>query len=119
MTLLKPDLYTDAPALKGGRCAKGHVFFPMQTYGCETCGSTELRPQELKAEGALVASATVHLHNGKGREAPFTIVAVKLAEGPMVRTLLDGPPNDDLAPGTPMKAVLSGEPADLRFAPAR
>jgi len=36
-----------------------------------------------------------------------------------VRTLLDGAPSDDLAPGTPMKAVLAGEPADLRFAPVR
>ena len=119
MTLLKPDLYTDTAALKGGRCANGHIFFPMQSYGCETCGSTDLQPHELKAEGVLVASATVHLHNGKGREAPFTIVALKLTDGPMVRTLLDGAPNDTLAPGTPMKAVLSGEPADLHFAPVR
>jgi len=119
MTLLKPDLYTDAPALKGGRCVCGAVFFPMQSYGCETCGRTEVSPFELKGQGALVASATVHLHNGKNREAPFTIVAVKLADGPMVRALLDGPPNDDLKPGTAMNAVLAGEPADLRFTPAR
>jgi uncharacterized OB-fold protein len=120
MSLLKPDLYSDVPALKGGRCACGHVFFPMQSYGCEVCGrfGDDLAPQYLGGTGTLVASATVHLHNGKGREAPFTVVAIKLDDGPMVRTLLDGGPADDLPPGTRMKATLAGEPADLRFAPA-
>jgi uncharacterized OB-fold protein len=119
VTLLKPDLYTDTPTLRGGRCVCGTVFFPMQSYGCEACGSTELSPHELKGAGTLVASATVHLHNGKNREAPFTVVAVRLDEGPMVRTLLDGAPDGDLPPGTRMAASLVGEPADLRFSPAR
>jgi uncharacterized OB-fold protein len=121
MVLLKPDLYTEDAALKGGCCTCGHVFFPMQGYGCEACGrfGGALKPRELRGSGVLVASATVRLHNGKGREAPFTIVAVKLDDGPMVRTLLDGAPDDGLPPGTPVKATLAGEPADLRFAPVR
>lgn len=118
--LLKPDLYTETPTLKGGRCVCGNIFFPMQNYGCEACGrfGDALQPAELKGLGTLVASATVHLHNGKGREAPFTVVTVRLADGPTVRTLLDGAPNSELPPGTPMKATLAGDPADLRFAPA-
>jgi len=125
--LLKPDLYTatDRPALLGGRCTCGHVFFPMQTYGCEKCGrhGNALAPFELAGEGELIASAQVHMHAGKGRDAPFTVCAVRLKDGPMVRTLLvEGA--EDLEPGTKMVAVLvpvaseEGGRLDLRFEPA-
>jgi uncharacterized OB-fold protein len=94
--LLKPALYRaegterapSRPALLGGRCACGYVFFPLQAYGCERCGSAELKPYALAGEGTLLASARVHLHAGKKREAPFTVGAIKLDDGPIVRTLL-------------------------------
>jgi uncharacterized protein len=129
--LLKPALYRAegtaavpaAPALLGGVCrACGHVFFPLQAYGCEKCGSTELAPRALSGAGRLLASARVHLHAGKGREAPFTVVSVALDDGPVVRTLLaeGGPPP---RAGARVAAVLApapgpeGEPRlDLRFA---
>jgi hypothetical protein len=129
---LKPGLYraegTEAapghPALLGGACAAcGHVFFPMQRYGCELCGSRELQPRVLSGAGRLLASARVHLHAGKGREAPFTVGSIQLDDGPIVRTLLveDAPP---AAPGarmaTTLAAVTDAEGAprlDLRFAP--
>lgn len=129
--LLKPDLYEaggtasapDHPALNGGACqACGHVFFPLQAYGCERCGSVDLAPRKLGGSGALTASARVHLHAGKGREAPFTVVAVRLDDGPVVRTLAgdDAP----LAVGQRMVTALlpatgpDGERClDLRFIP--
>ena len=131
--LLKPNVYSaegtpglpDRPALKGGRCICGHVFFPMQSYGCEKCGrhGEALRPALLSGRGRLIASARVHLHAGR-RPAPFTIGAVALDDGPLVRTLL-AEPAIDLASGRTMLAVLvatrdpeTGEPRlDLRFQP--
>ncbi|WP_420966322.1 Zn-ribbon domain-containing OB-fold protein [Bradyrhizobium sp. B120] len=130
--LLKPGRYSAAPhdqagatvRLKGGRCHCGYVFFPMQTYGCERCGShgDALTPCELLAKGTLLAEATVHLHADKNRPAPFTIVKVALDDGPVIRTLLA----DDSAPVAPGQRVTgrlaaigqneSGETVlDLRF----
>lgn len=94
--LLKPALYRvegtgaapDVPALLGSVCACGYVFFPAQSYGCERCGSQALAPRLLSGVGHVLASARVHLHHGKGREAPFTIGAIVLDDGPIVRTLL-------------------------------
>ncbi|MES5487375.1 zinc ribbon domain-containing protein [Bradyrhizobium sp. INPA03-11B] len=130
--LLKPGLYSAGSndregatvRLKGGRCRCGYVFFPMQTYGCERCGShgDALTPCELSANGTLLAEATVHLHADKNRPAPFTIVKVALDDGPVIRTLLA----DDSAPVAPGQRVTgrlasvgqseSGETVlDLRF----
>ena len=128
--LLKPMLYrkegTDAdsahPALRGGECTCGYVFFPMQTYGCERCGGTSLAPRALSGRGKLLASARVHLHAGKNRQAPFTVVSVALDDGPIVRTLLEA--DADVHPGdrmvTVLAPVLDAEGAhrlDLRFTP--
>ena len=111
--LLKPALYrsegtADAPtrpALLGGVCDNGHVCFPLQHYGCERCGSVDLRSRPLAGVGRLLASARVHLHAGKSREAPFTVGAIELNDGPIVRTLIvgDGAP---LAAGARMATVL-------------
>jgi len=134
-SLLKPELYAARDArdsspeagepclLKGGRCDCGHVFFPMQYYGCENCGAgaPHLYPHELEGRGTLVAATRVHLHNGPGREAPFVVCSVRLAEGPMVRSLLDHPADAALpAPGSAvearLQAVSGGEALlDLRF----
>jgi len=129
-TLLKPALYRaegtpqapSRPALLGGVCARGHVFFPLQPYGCERCGSVELRPMALSGVGRLLASARVHLHPGKGREAPFTVGAIQLDDGPIVRTLIVA--ETPVAAGTRMAASLVrvADPEgraclDLRFEP--
>jgi len=130
-TLLKPALYRRegtaaepmSPALLGGRCACGHVFFPLQTYGCERCGGVDIAPLALSGAGRLLASARVHLHAGKGREAPFTIGAIKLEDGPIVRTLIeDESPRIGAAMAAILTAVVDAEGAprlDLRFAPRR
>ncbi|HEX4183678.1 MAG TPA: zinc ribbon domain-containing protein [Caulobacteraceae bacterium] len=128
--LLKPALYREQgadrapghPALLGGQCeACGYVFFPLQSYGCERCGSTDLAPKALSGVGRLLASARVHLHAGKGREAPFTVVSIALDDGPIVRTLLVEDAGE-LRPGarmvTTLVPVADAEGAsrrDLRF----
>lgn len=134
MQALKPTLFTAqspvgsaAPQLRGGRCSCGYVFFPMQTYGCEKCGSVgeALTPTLLDGKGTLVASARVLIHVRQDRQAPFVIVSVKLDAGPVVRTLLAEDTTERLPVGLPMQARLvevgkseSGEPLmDLRFAP--
>jgi uncharacterized protein len=129
--LLKPSLYRrsgtpdrpDHPALLGAVCACGYVFFPFQRYGCERCGGLELEPRALSGAGRLLAAARVHLHAGKGREAPFWVGSIRLDDGPIVRTLIQGD-EAGLRPGasmvTTLAAVTDAEGAqrlDLRFAP--
>lgn len=127
-TLLKPTLYraegSDAdpahPALLGGVCTCGYVFFPMQTYGCERCGGRGLSTRALSGRGKVLASARVYLHAGKNRQAPFTVVSVALDDGPILRTLLDG--DEEVHPGDSMVTTLVPVPdgegtqrLDLRF----
>src|SRR5215472_13127136 len=71
------------PALNGGRCrACSYVFFPPQSYGCESCGASpdQLEPKSLRGEGVLCSFATVHLYQGKDIEAPFTVGVIVLDE---------------------------------------
>jgi uncharacterized protein len=125
--LLKPGLYREETGgslvLLGGACPCGHVCFPMQSYGCEVCGRQDLAPRTLAGAGRLIASARVHLFMGKSREAPFTVGAIQLDDGPVVRTLIVEAASP-LRPGQRMAALLApvagpeGEPRlDLRFAP--
>jgi len=130
VSLLKPTLYrsegtADAPtrpALLGGVCDKGHVCFPLQHYGCERCGSVDLRPRPLAGVGRLLASARVHLHASKSREAPFSVGAIQLDDGPIVRTLLvdDAPLTAGMRMATILVVVADAEGRaclDLRFEP--
>jgi hypothetical protein len=128
--LLKPGLYSaegsaarpDSPALLGGVCAGcGYVFFPLQAYGCERCGGLDLAPRVLSGAGVLLAAARVHLHAGKSREAPFTVGAIALDDGPVVRTLIEDA-GEIPRPGDRMTTLLApvadaeGAPRlDLRF----
>jgi uncharacterized OB-fold protein len=132
--VLKPDLYApegtprhpQLPSLKGGECTCGHVFFPMQSFGCESCGrwGDDLKPRSLSGVGRIVSLATVHLHAGKGRQAPFTVAMIALEDGPTVRTLLDAASEKDARAGSQVVATLvlttpaeDGAPRlDLRFA---
>ena len=132
--LMKPDLYDTTgtprhpqlPSLKGGACLCGHVFFPMQPFGCEKCGrwGDELKPRALSGAGRIVSLATVHLHAGKGRQAPFTVAMIALEDGPTIRSLLDVGSENEARAGAQVVATLSstvpaedGTPLlDLRFA---
>ncbi|MHB8382024.1 MAG: Zn-ribbon domain-containing OB-fold protein [Candidatus Binataceae bacterium] len=103
------------PKLNGGRCcACGYVFFPPQSYGCEICGSSgdQLQPFALKGDGVLRSFATVHLHQGKGIEAPFTIGVILLDDGPAVRAILTQKTDAGLRIGERMHTAIVRASAD-------
>jgi hypothetical protein len=113
------------PALLGGRCvACGYVFFPMQTYGCEACGSQNLTPKALSGRGRLIASAEVFISGNKSFPAPYVVGSIVTDDGAVVRAVLDIPPDAHLVPGAVMVTRLVPETRpdrgtqDLRFAPA-
>ena len=113
--LAQPALYTAnaAPRLKAGRCTKcGYVFFPPQTYGCESCGALpdQLEAVGLAGSGKLHSFATVHHHqdrSGKGLQAPFTVGLIVLDEGPAIRSLLLERTDEGLRIGDRMHSVLA------------
>lgn len=130
---LHAELYSpddaDNPCLNGGKCrACGYVFFPPQRYGCESCGASpdQLDPVQLKGSGKLHSYATVHLHQGKDTEAPFTVGLIVLDDGPAIRSMLTNRTDAGLSVGDTMKSVLvaagsdpeGNEMVELRFAKA-
>jgi uncharacterized OB-fold protein len=116
---IHPELYSvepaDAPRLIGGRCnACGYVFFPPQSYGCESCGAPpdKLERIELPGRGRLHSFATVHLYQGKGIEAPFTVGVIVLDDGPALRAILTERTGAGVAIGDPMRAILAPQGSD-------
>ena len=130
---LQPELYSPdsggIPSLNGGRCrACGYVFFPPQRYGCESCGAPpeQLDAVQLAGSGRLHSYATVHLHQAKDIEAPFTVGLIVLDDGPAIRSTLAERTDAGLAIGDRMASVLvaagidpdGNELVELRFARA-
>jgi uncharacterized OB-fold protein len=116
------DLYSAAaePTLNGAHCRScGYVFFPPQWYGCEVCGAgvEELESKSLAGQGKLSSFATVHLHQGKGIEAPFTVGVIVLDDGPAIRALLTDKTDAGLKIGDRMRAVLVAAADDESNAP--
>jgi hypothetical protein len=104
------EAFPEGPALLGGRCKScGYVFFPMQSFGCERCGSVDLEAKALAGRGRLVASARVHMHAGAGRQAPFTVGSIITDDGAVVRSVLDVDGEGKLTPGVVMTARLVPE----------
>ena len=76
--------------------------------------------------GRLHSYATVHLHQGKDIEAPFTVGLIVLDDGPAIRSLLTNRTDDGLTIGDRMNSVLvaagtdpdGNEMVELRFARA-
>ena len=126
-----PGLYPpsgEQPPLLGQHCtACGRVAFPPNPYGCEACGAEpdSLEPRELAGRGSLAAFATVHLHVGKGIEAPFTVGVVVLDDGPALRATLTCRSDEGLSIGDRVESVLvsqgtddeDNETVELRFEP--
>ena len=118
------SLYSDSsqPTLNGAQCrACGYVFFPPQWYGCEVCGAgkEELEAKSLTGRGKLSSFATVHLHQGKGIEAPFTVGVIVLDDGPAIRAVLTDKTDAGLKIGDNMCAVLVTATDDESNAPVK
>ena len=118
-TIAVPGLYSidsaGIPTLNGGRCrACGYVFFPRQQYGCESCGAPaeQLDAVSLAGRGQLHSLATVHLHQAKGIETPFTVGVILLDDGPAIRSLLSSRTGEGLQAGDRMAAVTCSQGAD-------
>ncbi len=125
----QPELYSissEHPALNGRRCAScGYVFFPPQSYGCESCGAPpdQIEPAQLAGRGVLNSFATVHHHQGRGIEVPFTVGVIVLDDGPAVRSVLTARTDEGLCNGDRMLSALAAcgtneegkELVELRF----
>ena len=114
----QPALYSGSgnpPSLNGSRCRKcGYLFFPPQQYGCESCGAPgeELEAVALPGRGKLHSFATVHLHQGKGIEAPFTVGMILLDDGPAIRSILATRTGEGLKAGDRMSATMVSQGKD-------
>jgi uncharacterized OB-fold protein len=82
-----------------------------------------LESKSLAGQGKLSSFATVHLHQGKGIEAPFTVGVIVLDDGPAIRAVLTEKADAGLKIGDNMRAVLVAAADDagalvkeLRFA---
>lgn len=108
------------PFLIGHRCQHcSRVAFPPDPYGCESCGALldQLEPTELRASGVVQAVATVHRHHREVPPTPFTVAAIVLDDGPLLKAVL-ADESADAQVGDCVRGV--AEPADsplpLRFA---
>ena len=122
MTLFKEE--PSGPVLQGGRCnGCGYIFFPMQVYGCEQCGSLDLVEATLGGSGRLASSALVHVHPDPELKAPFMIGSIELDSGVTVRAIVDVEADACLEIGDRMEAITVAKPrravgdVDLRFVP--
>ena len=90
------------------------MFFPPQQYGCESCGAPgeELEAVTLPGRGKLHSFATVHLHQGKGIEAPFTVGVILLDDGPAIRSILTDRTGQGLKAGDRMSATVVSQGSD-------
>ena len=97
-----------APALLGGRCTCGHVFFPPQQMGCDVCGAAgdSIEIVELAASGVLNAFATAHRQTRPGATSPLVVGSVLLDDGPAVEVILDVEDASGLVIGQRVRARL-------------
>lgn len=102
------DAVPQFPALIGGKCRCGSVFFPMQRFGCEACGGhgDDLCEIRLAGRGFLHAFAQVHLHARPQPKVPFTVLEIALDDGPLIRALFDQPTEAGLCKGDCMVATV-------------
>ena len=83
----------------------------------------QIEPAQLAGRGVLNSFATVHQHQGKGIEVPFTVGVIVLDDGPAVRSVLTARTDEGLRNGDRMHSVLAAcgtneegkELVELRF----
>lgn len=131
--LLKSNAYTeqgtpdlpDHPALKGSNCQCGHVYFPRQHFGCESCGNTGEVVENvlMSGKGTLHSFAKVHRSAIKKYPAPYFIGSVLLDRGCVIRAILNVKDESQLKIGQTVYSELvkidknenNEEVFDLRF----
>lgn len=99
MTLIsaEPALYdvdeTGRPTLWGVQDDTGSVSFPFQQWGSERTGAygAHLQRVALSGRGRVQAVVTVQHHRRTDIATPFTVAAIVLDEGPLVRGILVQP----------------------------
>ncbi len=119
-----PDLMGTAsdgtPFLIGQQCRHcARVAFPPDPYGCEACGALidQLEPIELRAAGVVQAVATVHRHHRDVPPTPFTVAAIVLDDGPLLKAVLtDRSSEADVGDRVCGVAEPPDSPLPLRFA---
>ena len=118
---LQPDLYSaddsSPPTLKGARCRScGYVFFPAHRYGCEACGALpdRIEPTALAGTGILRSFATVHSHQGRAGEGPFSIGAIVLDDGPAISAVVMSRAGEAVGPGDRVRSILVAQGKDAQ-----
>jgi uncharacterized OB-fold protein len=72
------------------RCPCGHVqHYPREL--CTGCGGTSLTFTGTSGHGTVDSFTAVHRAPSREVEVPYTVARVRLAEGPIILTHLDGP----------------------------
>jgi uncharacterized OB-fold protein len=96
-----PDSPKEKPALLGGRCSCGHVFFPPHRFGCDRCGAPpeEIEIAKLEARGVLTCFAVAHRQSRPDGDTPLVVGTVSLDSGPAVEVMLDVRDADALSVG--------------------
>src|SRR3954462_12230509 len=101
--------------LDASRCPRcGLLAVPPEPIGCERCGTpaSELAAAAVSSAGAVIGHAVVHEHARPEPPTPFVVVEVRLADGPVVRSLLRGAGPGDVDLGDRVE----GATEDGRFA---
>ncbi len=77
---------SNSDLLKLNRCNTCSSWWSLRPYACASCGSTDLVWDHASGVGVVRAVSTVHrAPDTRWREhAPYTLVLVRLAEGPTV-----------------------------------
>jgi hypothetical protein len=121
--------YLTENKLMGSRCeACGELYVPPRPL-CPSCHGDAMTWEEMSGAGQLVAFTTVHIaptamiEAGYGRDNPYCVGIVELAEGPAISAQIVGVDTANptgIAVGTRLRAtyVERGDRSFLGFEPA-
>jgi uncharacterized OB-fold protein len=101
--------------LRMQRCAPhDHLVFPPGRR-CPVCGDKDLRWTDLRGRGRIWSWVVFHKAFFEGAQTPYTVVRVKLDEGPFLIANLVDSDGREPAEGAPVRVVF--EPAGDIYLP--